>query len=353
MRVLLACPRYIVAGNLTYLKCLIRQLSSVRSVDLYILVNKKQIRYFTPLIEGKKIYTFSGPSYLEGIAVKKIELKHSFDIIHFTNTLLPLGFKSRAKTICTIHDLNFLTFSQGILKDWYKKIIYKNAKNSNGLIFISEYTQKVYLEFVKKFSRKRKVIYEASGFSFNMARSSALKKQGLNLLCFGHRAHKNAEAAIKILALLNERFTLTIIGCHSKKTLSKLVSDLGLETRVSIHKYVSDEQLINFYGTSFAFIFLSKYEGFGLPLLEAMSAGCPVITHDICSLPEVAGNAAYYIENNRSGYQKAAKFILRLYSDKGLYQEYKEKSEVQFRKFSWARNGLETRKFYEEVLNQN
>lgn len=351
MRVMLACPRHVVAGNLTYLRCLIRELNSIESIDLYILVNVKQLPDLSSLIENEKTFTFTGSFFMEGIAVKKLVSRYGFDVVHFTNTLLPLGFKSRAKTICTIHDLNFLTFSQGIIKDWYKKILYKYSRKSDGLVFISEYTQTTYLNYVKEYTGKKKVVYEASDFSLDISSTSRTEKKALNLLCFGHRAHKNAEAAIKILALLDERFVLNIIGCYSKKTLTKLILDFGLEKQVAIHENVSDIQLKSFYLNSFAFIFLSKYEGFGLPLLEAMSLGCPVITHDNCSLPEVADNAAYYITNDTSGYEKAADFILKLDFDRKLYQEYKKKSLFQFSKFSWAKTVKETANFYNEVMN--
>lgn len=347
---MLACPRYVVAGNLTYLRSLVRELNSIESIDIYLLVNIKQLPDLDSLIENEKLLSFSAPSFMEGFAVQKLISKYDIDVVHFTNTLLPIGFKSRAKTVCTIHDLNFLTFSQGIVKDWYKKILYKYSIKSDGIIFISKFTKRTYLNYVGEYTGKNKIVYEASNYSMGASSTSRKEQKSLNLLCFGHRAHKNSEAAIKILALLDERFVLNIIGCHSKKTLTKLILDFGLEKQVAIHEDISDIELKSFYLNSFAFIFLSKYEGFGLPLLEAMSAGCPVITHDNCSIPEVAENAAYYVTDDISGYEKAAEFILKLNNDERLNQDYKKKSLDQFRKFSWTKNALETANFYNEVM---
>ncbi|MCM8776082.1 MAG: glycosyltransferase family 4 protein, partial [Candidatus Omnitrophica bacterium] len=99
-----------------------------------------------------------------------------------------------------------------------------------------------------------------------------------------------------------------------------------------------------------ALVFPSLYEGFGMPILEAMASGTPVLTSNLTSLPEVAGDAAFYVD----AYDPAdiAKGLLRLSSDAGLRKELIQKGFQRIQRFSWANTARETVKVYESILQE-
>lgn len=124
----------------------------------------------------------------------------------------------------------------------------------------------------------------------------------------------------------------------------------GVENKVKFLDFVPDEDLPLFYKNALCFVLPSLYEGFGLPVLEAMQYGCPVITSNVSSLPEAGGDAALYVD------PKDVSDIadnLRLMIEKPqLREEFIEKGYKQVNKFSWEKTAKETLKVLEEVARK-
>ena len=113
--------------------------------------------------------------------------------------------------------------------------------------------------------------------------------------------------------------------------------------------YVEDKRLWELYKNAFGLVFPSHYEGFGLPVVEAMSQACPVITRKNTSLPEVGGEAAvYYDDTTRDLVQQ----MLRLEEQSRLYIELSERALAQARRFSWAKTAAKVLELYEQVLQK-
>ncbi|MDJ0599314.1 MAG: glycosyltransferase family 1 protein, partial [Crocosphaera sp.] len=112
--------------------------------------------------------------------------------------------------------------------------------------------------------------------------------------------------------------------------------------------YVSDELVAIFYSQAEAFIYPSFYEGFGLPVLEAMTLGSPVITSNTSSLPEVAGDAALYIDP--TDYYQLAQIMLKVADNSTLRKEMIEKGKIQANKFSWERTAKTTLDVYKSII---
>ncbi|WP_342000898.1 glycosyltransferase family 4 protein [Microbacterium sp. LWH7-1.2] len=119
------------------------------------------------------------------------------------------------------------------------------------------------------------------------------------LLAVGNRMpHKGFETLLEALALIepDERPTLVITGSHGEDPLAPIVRRLGLEASVQLREWLSRDELEELYAQATALVFPTRFEGFGLPPLEAMARGCPVIASDIPVVHEVAGDAAVYVD---------------------------------------------------------
>jgi glycosyltransferase involved in cell wall biosynthesis len=123
---------------------------------------------------------------------------------------------------------------------------------------------------------------------------------GEYLLSVGEtRPYKNIPRLLEAFARLDAPgLDLVLVGRHDprERDLRALAERLGVGGRVRFLGFVPDEQLAALYSGAVAFVFPSLYEGFGIPLLEAMACGCPVVTSDLASMPEVCGEAAVYVD---------------------------------------------------------
>jgi hypothetical protein len=145
------------------------------------------------------------------------------------------------------------------------------------------------------------------------------------------------------------RRPLTIVGGQGWKseTLRARISSLQSQGIVHFAGYVADDQLSELYRYAFALLFPSHYEGFGLPILEAMSQACPVITRNHSSLTEVGGTAAIYAENDPA---QIADKMLQLENDQDVYTTVSNQSLLQAAKFSWKKAALEVLELYAKLL---
>lgn len=126
--------------------------------------------------------------------------------------------------------------------------------------------------------------------------------------------------------------------------------ELEIEDRVTFLENINDEELALFYKNALCYVLPSLYEGFGLPVLEAMQRGCPVITSNISSLPEAGGEAALYVDPKNVS--DIAKKIEQLAVDEKLRKQLKEKGFEQVKKFSWEKTAKETLTVLQEVASK-
>lgn len=146
-----------------------------------------------------------------------------------------------------------------------------------------------------------------------------------------------------------ENLELVIIGKKGwmyEEILNK-PKELGIENSVKFLDFVPDEELGFFYENAICYVLPSLYEGFGLPVLEAMGYGCPVITSNISSLPEAGGDAALYADPKSP--EEIAEKIMLLMENKELRQELIDRGFKQVKKFSWEKAARETLEALEEV----
>ncbi len=164
---------------------------------------------------------------------------------------------------------------------------------------------------------------------------------------------KNLDGLLRAFAAARRQglpHTLVIAGARGwgKSRLAPLVAQLGLADAVLFTGFVADEDLPHLYVGADFFIYPSLYEGFGLPPLEAMACGTPVITTNVSSLPEVTGDAALLVDPRSEAELAAA--MLRLAGDSQLRQDLRERGLARAKEFSWQRTVSETLAVYRELL---
>ena len=147
------------------------------------------------------------------------------------------------------------------------------------------------------------------------------------------------ESFAELAPLQPDTFLLAIGGGPFTQDEDALISRWGLRNRVT-QRSASDEELPGVYGGAKAFVFPSRYEGFGLPVLEAMACGTPTVLADSSSFPEVGGNAALYFPTGDSS--ALAVQLHRLFADSELHRDLTAKGLARARHFSWRRTALDT-----------
>ena len=267
-------------------------------------------------------------------------------------------------TVVTIHDLSFFYYPDEFLKkdlyqlkNWTKYSVEKAKK----IIAVSNTTKKDIIKFYNIPEEKIDVIY--NGYEKEIhPRGEAKKQPKLHLggvkqkyiLYVGTlQPRKNVGCLIDAYSLFrNQRpeFKLIIVGKKGwlYEHIFKKVEDLNLKKNVIFKGYVSDIELTNLYKNAFCFVLPSLYEGFGLPLLEAMRFGSPVISSFTSSLPEVGGDACIYFDPNSP--QELSKKLQQLSDNRKLRSDLIKRGRERIKLFSWKKCAEHTLNL---LLNKN
>jgi glycosyltransferase involved in cell wall biosynthesis len=215
------------------------------------------------------------------------------------------------KQIITVHDLIPLVIPEStkLLKYYYSIILPRLLKVSDAIFVDSESTKKDIEKYYPELNKPIHVKYLGYNSDvFSMGDSSNIEKVTTKydlqnteyLLVVGEcRAYKNTTAVIQAFSLLTSKnIKLVIVGKLNKsdKDIHSIPKHFGVQDRVKFLGYVPNEDLATLYQGATAFIFPSLYEGFGLPILEAMACGCPIAASNTSSIPEVGGSAAVYFD---------------------------------------------------------
>ena len=236
--------------------------------------------------------------------------KDRIDLFHGLSHEIPFGIQhTKIKSIVTIHDLIFLRLPQ-----YYKfidRLIYKfksryACTHADRIIAISEQTKKDLIELYNIDSEKIEVIYQSCDDSFKKLLSTEEKEKVrekyqlpeqylLNLGTIEHR--KNLLLIITALPKVAEAFPLVVIGKETTyiKLIKKEIANLGLENRVIFLKDIPFTDLPSIYQMAKIFIYPSKYEGFGIPIIEALYSNTPVIAATGSCLEEAGGSSSIYV----------------------------------------------------------
>jgi len=311
---------------------------------------------------------FSGASFREMVHgwETRMEDRSSWlgspDIIHSNN--FSCVRDHRAKTVFVIYDIAFLVHPE-FTSEENRLVCFDGLFNASiyadHCIAISEYTKNAFSQYFPHYPEDRvTVMHLGTRPTIAPVHDEALRKKvfikyGLSedfWLGVGTiEPRKNYRLLIDAFCALNDTRQLVIAGGRGwlESDLGEKVAVMGIQDRVKFLGYVSDEELSVLYSSCFAFIYPSFYEGFGLPVLEAMSCGAAVISSSSSSLPEVGGDAVLYADPcSRDSLIEKMRLLA---SDRQLQQELRRKSMARAGLFSWQAAAQTVLRVYEKTLH--
>ncbi|MBM9547014.1 glycosyltransferase family 4 protein [Leptospira sp. 201903074] len=281
---------------------------------------------------------------------------HDFTVFHptyFQNYYLSHLRKSKTKMVITVYDCVHELFPE-----YYglNNFILKNRKSlceaADHIICISETTKKDLIKLYPAISKdKISIIYLAGDLSAEPETSVPFANY---ILFVGNRSdYKNFKVLLDAFALIAQKKDLQLVcagGGKFRRREKQWISRLGLEAVVHQVNFESESILANFYRKAKVFVYPSLYEGFGIPLLEAMSVGCPVLCSSIEVFREVAGNAAMYFDP-KDHFDLQTKLLALLNSDTKR-KELIENGYIRKKKFSWNQCTDEHIQIYQSLSHQ-
>lgn len=300
----------------------------------------------------------------------KTNLKRGdFDIMHATNQTLSFVLPRGVHSVVTVHDLIELLEPQQGFSGWAARYLYSGIKRADQLIAVSEHTKRSIIDVYGISSDKITVIHNGVSAAFhpvdgfhNTIGYRALQKElklpdGARIILYIGSDHprKNLPTALRTFAELCTKHPEAIflkvgkpgIAAGRAETL-RVIDELGLRAAVRFVGSVSFERLNELYNLADALIFPSRFEGFGLPPLQAMAAGTPVVAAGTTSIPEVVGEAG--LLHSADDVQGFATSLQRVIEDVALANDLRQRGMERAKLFSWEKAATQTLEVYRKVL---
>jgi glycosyltransferase involved in cell wall biosynthesis len=270
-----------------------------------------------------------------------------------------------ALKIMTIHDLSFIKYPEyapKIVKKTYKDRIKNCLQWTDLIITFSQSTKQDIMEMFTFPEDKIFITHQASRYEnlpINLSQIHPINYNSNNpylLFVSTFEPRKNIINIIQAFNYLKKTkkiaHNLILIGQKGwqYQSIFKAINNSPFREHIRYLGYLSDQEVALFYHNAEVFVYPSYYEGFGLPVLEAMSLGVPVITSNTSSLPEVAGDAAILI--NPDNYQELADAILQVINNTQLRNQLIEKGKNRAKLFSWQNTAKQTINAYKYLLDQ-
>lgn len=294
--------------------------------------------------------------------------KNKIDLLHCTSNTAPVN--TSVPLVVTIHDIIYLekwmikegTYYQRFGNLYRRWNVPRIATKAEMIITVSDYERERIIEGLKVPAEKVRTVYNACGTHFTPERNedellAFKKKMGLPdkfILFLGNTdPKKNLPNVMKALDILHQRgkldFTLVMpdFGKDHLHALLKSQNCSYLLNHIMLTGYIPNKELPNLYRLAELFLYPSLRESFGIPILEAMRCGTPVITSNTSAMPEVAGKGAILVDPTKA--DEIAEKILNVLNDTELRKQTIEYGIRRAAMFSWKKTAQEVVKIYEEV----
>jgi GT2 family glycosyltransferase/glycosyltransferase involved in cell wall biosynthesis len=289
------------------------------------------------------------------------------DLVHYPAFISPVWKTS--KTVITIHDMSYLLFPEMFLwqyRMYLRLFVPFSAKRADQIIADSDNTKRDIVRLLGIPEEKVKVVYPGTNLAYSCIEDTqriqdslkTLAIQGEYILSVGTlEPRKNIKTLIKAYAHLMqdspvEEISLVIVGGKGwlYEEIFREVERVSLKTKIIFTGYVTEEEMICLYNGAKIFVYPSLYEGFGLPPLEAMACGVPVIVSNVSSLPEVVGDAALMF--SPESFVELKDKIQELLNDQALSEDLILRGKERVKQFTWEKAAKQTMQVYEESLKK-
>jgi glycosyltransferase involved in cell wall biosynthesis len=345
-----------------YIRNLVRQLEQLDHVNDYtVLLKPKDINAWQP--DNSNFHKLACPykefTFAEQLGFKKQLDGLAADLVHFGMVQQPVRYRGRVVT--TMNDLTTLRFNNPAKNRfvfWFKQRVYawvnhKVAKKSAAVLTYSQFTKDDIERFTDVPPSKITVTHlAAEPIMAKMEAVEALENKPFITYVGRAAPHKNLARLIEAFALLKGRhpdLRLVLAGKidGNYRRLEKTAQEQAINN-VVFPGFVSEGQLRWLYENCEAYVFPSLSEGFGLPGLEAMAHGAPVVSSNATCLSEIYGEAAHYFDP--LDVQSMSDAINEVLTDKQLRESLVEKGRKRVQKYSWRRMAEQTLGVYKKVL---
>jgi glycosyltransferase involved in cell wall biosynthesis len=352
--------KHSLSGNFYHVYYFVMALARIKDITIKVLVDEITLPFFSQILNDESLVFVplrTSATMMKVVksdyAVYKFVKQLKPDIYHRPTGQLPL-FPIDCKAVSTIADLNFTVLKMPVVKRIYKNLSYWwTVRRADLIICVSRYTRE---QLVTRFGvDPGKVFVVHHGTNVLPPPSFKLSNDLVDdyWLTFGHQSHKNVETCLFALKKFNEggpHTHLVVVGEHRyiDEILKPLAQRLGLDDSVHFVGYVGREELHGLYRKALGMLFLSKYEGFGMPLLEAMVAGCPVICSNIPVLEEVGGDAV--LTARCDDVETVVQHMRSIHTDKKFRSELIRKGLSRSTLFDWDDSARRTITLYEKIV---
>jgi glycosyltransferase involved in cell wall biosynthesis len=353
----------------TYIRNLLRQLARTDQETEYVLLCQERDRRIAEELELGRNFRAAvdrSPSYSlrEQITVPAALARQRPDVFHAPHYVLPP--LTRCPSVVTIHDCIHLMFPQylpnRLALAYARSSIWMAARRASRILTVSEASKRDILRFFDVSPGKITVIYNGIDERFHrrppedeiVRVRERYQLEGDFVLYAGNvKPHKNLGRLLDAFDLVRREglahLKLVVIGDEISKytELRRAVHRLNLHKHVRFLGFKPDAMLAVLYRLAAVFVFPSLYEGFGLPPLEAMASGTPVVTSNVSSLPEVVGDAAVLVDPTDA--ESIADGMRRVLTDPALAASLSTRGLTRAAEFSWERSVRQIRAIYGEV----
>lgn len=375
MRIGIDARMFHKAGIRRYVKELILNLSKIDLKNQYIvyLSSMDFNNEFKGLNSNFRIVYLKQPNFSirEQLSLILQLQKEKLDLLHTTFDFgVPLWPVSNV--VVTVHDAFFgpnTFFKNYKTRMFYQLLTRYSVSRSSKTIVISDFIQKKLFRYLPNMCNRNtdkiKVIPNGVGIEFfpvtNQEELEQLKRKynitNKYIFCVGSFASKNKNllrilaAFCKLPTSLIENYRIVIAGemLNRVPEVMPLIKELKAKNFIICLGYIPDQELPVLYRNAEIFIFPSLHEGFGIPILEAMASGTPVITSNITAMPEIAGNAALLVDPFNCDEIRDA--IVKILTTPHVKKELSEKGIRRAKEFSWSKTAQRTLEVYEEFNN--
>ena len=362
-------------GNFLY--NLVIELINLDERNQYLLYTNKSLGDELALSDNFQIHMLPMPIYpsWEQVALPLAAKRDGLDVLHCPANTGPLWLPQGVSLVLTIHDVMYMLPTSvlpaspslyqrlGRLYRWL--VVPPVARQATAIVTDSHYSRKDIVKYLDLAEDSVRVVWGAPNRACRVITDTSIldkvrAKYALDrpfiLALAGVDPRKNTRRVIEAFATFLEdtsaAYQLALVGLPSsaQSFFFRYAQESGVANQIVFTGFIPEEDLVALYNLADVFVYPSLYEGFGLPVLEAMACGTPVVTSPTGSLPEIAGEAALFVDSNNA--EAISRGIIRVLGDKELAQHLRTLGFEQTSHFSWHQTAVEMLRIYDQVGKQ-